>query len=119
MPESFNFTWELFDKVSKSAEAIQRSLEKAEVALKHAEKAAHTGWREWNVMGLKMGVVAGATQALATAFMHLGGEAIGLAAEGAKWALEAASFNENAMLSLEAVLGTKKAAHEAIGEWRE
>lgn len=119
MPESFNFTWELFDKVSKSAEHIQHALEKAEHAMKHAQGEAHSGIGSWSMMGIKMGAVAGIAGELTREFMHLAGEGLGLAAEGAKWAFEAGSFAENTQISLEAVLGSKKAAQDAVREWRE
>jgi hypothetical protein len=119
MPEIFSFTWELFDKVSESAKHIQEAMEKAEHAMKHSEGAAKTGIASWSMMGIKMGAVSGVVSSLTTSMLEMGKGAVGLAARGADWALEALSFNENVTFALEGVLGTKKAAQEAIAGFRE
>lgn len=70
------------------------------------------------MFGIKMGAVAGVAASVTSALIDLGGQVLKMGATGAKWALEAGSFNENTQLSLEAILGSASAAQRAISTWR-
>jgi hypothetical protein len=116
--ESFSFEWKLFDQVSGPAAKIEASMRRAEGALRGSSRSAVRGTESWALFGLKMGAVSGIAHGVTDALFRIGSSAIGLAESGAKYALEAASFNENTQVALEAVLGSKKAVSDAMLEWR-
>lgn len=118
MPENVSFSFELIDKVSAAASRMERSLVNIERALTHTQGTARAGTGSWAMFGIKMGAVAGIASEVTRSLIDLGGQVIKMGATGAKWALEAGSFNENTQLSLEAILGSAGAAQRAVSAWR-
>lgn len=118
MPENVSFSFELIDKVSAAASRMERSLVNIERALTHTQGTARAGAGSWTMFGIRLGVVSGIASEVTRSLIDLGGQVLKMGATGAKWALEAGSFNENTQLSLEAILGSASAAQKAISTWR-
>jgi hypothetical protein len=117
LAEGLEFTWNLIDQVSRSATAIERALLKAEAAMKHAQGTARGGSSSWAFMGLKMGAVAGIASEVTRRVFGAGEAVLKLGVSGVKFALEAASFRENSILALEAIMGSRSAAVQAMDAW--
>jgi hypothetical protein len=115
--DEFQFRWDLIDQVSRSANAIERSLSRAEAAMKHAQGTARGGSSSWAMMGIKMGTVAGIASEVTRQVFGAGEAVLKLGVSGVKFALEAASFRENSLLALEAILGSRRAAEQAMDAW--
>jgi hypothetical protein len=118
LPEEFHWSFELIDKVSASASRMERSLVNIERAITHTQGTARAGSGSWAMFGIKMGAVAGIASEVTRSLINLGGQVLRMGVTGAKWALEAGSFNENTQLSLEAILGSASAAQKAVSTWR-
>jgi hypothetical protein len=117
LPESIALQFALIDQVSAGAARIQQSLLNIEQALKKTQGTARAGTSSWAMFGIKMGAVAGIAAEATRSLVELGGQVLKMGATGAKWALEAGSFNENTQLSLTAILGSASAAQKAVSAW--
>jgi hypothetical protein len=117
VPENFSFEWTLLDSVSRNATAIERALTRAESAMKRAQGSARGGSSSWAMMGIKMGAVAGIASEVTRQVFGAGEAVLKLGVSGVKFALEAASFRENSLLALQAILGSRSAAEQAMDAW--
>lgn len=121
--DKLTWTFELLDRMSRPATAMDKALEKVDASLKRVQKNTRSNIADkFGSMLSSAGksMSAGADQLMSAVGAMAGPAAAaaavvgGLAIAGGKWMLDSLIFKENTTDSLEAMLGSKEAAEEVF-----
>lgn len=110
------WTFELGDKLSGPAGAMARALGGLEKAFWDSGQGSEETTKKFSNAALELDAITSIASKAGSALFGIAQRAFGLAESGARFAIEAVSFKQTTSLALEAILGSKKEAHDVMEE---